>query len=334
MKKVSVVIPVYNRLNIFSKCLESLFRQEYENMEVIVIDDNSTEPISEFVKSKYPQIKLIRNKKNRNPTFARNQGILISSGEYVLFLDSDTEFIRKDTISNSVKILEANPEIGAVGGEIPIYEKNNATFVCGHKFFFQKDRVIDVLEPTDERTARKEVDVIKTSNLMSRRKTLVEIGGFDSSFCPHEDSDLCWRFKKKGYRTIIDFYSGVIHKKSEEATVKRIRSDYSIMKSRIQYQLKHFGFLHTGWINCWYEPIFSFPVRSFFSFVKRISKGQRKEEAYRLAGVRGKKYFYWLWCLFWAICWNLLHLKKILKSRNKNFLKGQELLNSVQGCGE
>ena len=89
--KISIVIPVYNVEKYLRECLDSVIVQSYRNKEVILVNDGSTDnsiEICEEYDMKYPFIKLI-NKKNGGLSDARNVGILNSTGEYILFLDSD-----------------------------------------------------------------------------------------------------------------------------------------------------------------------------------------------------------------------------------------------------
>lgn len=92
MKKVSVIIPVYNTEKYLDKCLKSVVNQTLKNIEIIVINDCSSDDsekiINEYLK-KYENIKYIKNKKNQGIGYSRNLGILNSNSEYITFVDSD-----------------------------------------------------------------------------------------------------------------------------------------------------------------------------------------------------------------------------------------------------
>lgn len=87
MEKVSVIIPAYNCAKNIGKCLDSLERQEYGNIEVLVVDDGSTDDLSRVVES-YGQVTLIR-KENGGVASARNTGLDAATGDYIMFVDSD-----------------------------------------------------------------------------------------------------------------------------------------------------------------------------------------------------------------------------------------------------
>lgn len=93
--KVSVVIPFYNRINLLTKSIESVLKQTHKNLEIILINDGSTEDIDKIIEytKTDKRIKLINLDENKGPAHARNVGIEKATGEYVAFLDSDDEFL-------------------------------------------------------------------------------------------------------------------------------------------------------------------------------------------------------------------------------------------------
>lgn len=106
---LSIIIPVYNQINYLESCLESVLKQNSENIELILVDDGSTDG-SEILCDKYE--KIYNNihtihKKNGGLSSARNEGILMSQGQYLLFLDSDDE-IADDAIECLLNIFENN----------------------------------------------------------------------------------------------------------------------------------------------------------------------------------------------------------------------------------
>ena len=100
MKKVSIIVPVYNAEKYLDKCLDSLVNQTYKNIEIIVIDDKSTDnslKVLEEYNKKNSNVVLIKNKKNMGIGYTRNVGIKKSNGDYLYFVDSD-DYLDLDNI--------------------------------------------------------------------------------------------------------------------------------------------------------------------------------------------------------------------------------------------
>ena len=105
MKKVSVIIPVYNCENYISKSVESVINQDISEVEIILVDDGSTDDslkVCQLLSLKYRNIKVI-SQGNKGPGAARNAGLKIATGEYVTFLDGD-DLLPKNIFNKIYKI--------------------------------------------------------------------------------------------------------------------------------------------------------------------------------------------------------------------------------------
>lgn len=111
-KLVSVIIPIYNVENYIEKCINSIVSQTYSNLEIIIIDDGSTDKSLKkctAYKNKDSRI-ILKSFSNRGVSSARNEGLKCATGEYVLFVDSD-DWIEIDTISKLVNQIEKGYDI-------------------------------------------------------------------------------------------------------------------------------------------------------------------------------------------------------------------------------
>lgn len=124
--KVSVVVPLYNSEKYIRRCIESIINQSYNNVELIIIDDNSNDKSSQIVMSylqTYSNIRYIKTENNLGPSHCRNIGLTNIDSKYVLFLDSD-DWIDLNCISKAIDKFESNKEIDVVVWEIKTAHKD------------------------------------------------------------------------------------------------------------------------------------------------------------------------------------------------------------------
>ena len=115
--KVSVIIPCYNGATYIENCVERVINQTYKNTEVIIVDDLSTDNSKDVIlkiQNKYPdKVKVILSKVNNGPGGAKNEGLKIASGEYVMFVDCD-DYIDNDYIEKLIAEVEKNRDLDLV----------------------------------------------------------------------------------------------------------------------------------------------------------------------------------------------------------------------------
>ena len=143
---ISIIVPVYNVEKYLRKCIESIINQTYENLEIILIDDGSTDESGEIcdeVKNKDKRI-IVIHKKNGGLSDARNVGIDNANGKYITFIDSD-DYVEKNYIEllyNTISQYDADMSI--VSHRV-IYEKNNIDKSTGKVFCATKQEILKML---------------------------------------------------------------------------------------------------------------------------------------------------------------------------------------------
>ena len=113
-RKVSVIIPTYNREGILGRSIESVLNQTYTEFELIIVDDGSTDNTRQLVENIHDdRISYYYVKNNSGAAAARNYGIERAEGEYIAFQDSD-DYWHSDKLEKQMKVMESNPDIGFV----------------------------------------------------------------------------------------------------------------------------------------------------------------------------------------------------------------------------
>jgi glycosyltransferase involved in cell wall biosynthesis len=184
--KVAVIIPLYNRADFIAQTIQSVFNQTYPNIELIVVDDGSTDNSRNVVKKFADKIRLLEHpgRVNKGQSAAINLGIKSSKSKYVAILDSDDLFA-PEKIQLQVEYLEKNHDIGLVyGNGYAINEQGEKTYPIykdGHR------------ENSDPERVLMDCYFLLPNNSLIKRKVLEEVGSFDESLRSAQDHDMAIR---------------------------------------------------------------------------------------------------------------------------------------------
>ncbi|MCP3178140.1 glycosyltransferase [Desulfuromonas sp. KJ2020] len=197
--KISVIIPTYNREKLITETIESVFNQTYKDIEIIVIDDGSTDNTVNIVKKLQEQSKLPFRVEllleNLGVSAARNLGVFLAKGDYVSFLDSD-DYWFSDKLKKQIEFLDSNQEFIGVGSGVAYTNYNNREIVN-----FRKQTK---LNKENEKYELLYQCYIVTSCFLIRKEALILAGLFDVRLSKTEDRDLWWRLPRFGRLGYID----------------------------------------------------------------------------------------------------------------------------------
>lgn len=127
---VTVFISCYNRQNFIRESLESVLEQSYKNLEILIIDDCSTDNTLKIIEEYHDsRIIILKNNSNMGIPYTRNKGLQNATGKYLAILDSD-DVCMKDRIEKQVNYLEKNQDVAAVGGQVETFGLNKKSFIC------------------------------------------------------------------------------------------------------------------------------------------------------------------------------------------------------------
>jgi len=228
---IAVVIVNYCTRELLRDCLQSIEQHGRTGMEVIVVDNHSTDGSVEMLRSEFPRVRLIQNSENRGFSAANNQGIKAAQGKYVLLLNSDT-VVLPGALTAMVEFMDRNPECGGAGcrlvcadGRIQISAGGDASlglarvivrlsglaglvpgdaarrFIHRYLRFVLGRSLRACLEPYGDDESPREVDMLSAACLMLRRDAIREVGLLDERFFMYlEDLDYSLRFRKAGWK--------------------------------------------------------------------------------------------------------------------------------------
>lgn len=231
---ISIIIVNYNGVLHLEKCLASLKKVDYDNHEIILVDNNSSDDSIEFVKNNYPKIIIIKLDKNYGFAYPNNVGAKNARGPLLLFLNNDT-ITTPNFVSELVKIMNSDPKIGIC--QSLLLKINNEVDSSGD--FIDS---IGVAYSSKERVRTvKEILSAKGASMIIRKDIFERLGGFDEKFfVSFEDVDLGWRCWIIGYKVVVVPASIVYHIGGQ--TINKMKSELAFhgIKNQISMKITNF----------------------------------------------------------------------------------------------
>ncbi len=248
---VSIIIVNYNGKKYVEHCVRAVVNACYLNLEIIVVDNGSTDGSVQNLKSSYGKdnrLKIIQIGENRGLGYARNKGIEMAKGKYIAFLDNDTE-PEPTWLNPLVETLESNPSIGACQSKLLLMKERNRLDYAGDyisNLGFLIQRVDGGEEDRGQADARDEIFSAKGAAVIIRADVLEKIGGFDEDYFIYvEETDVCWRIWLKGYKIVFVPESRVYHEFGTSSIILGSRQNYLVKfhgsKNYITTLIKNLG---------------------------------------------------------------------------------------------
>ncbi len=291
---VSIIIVNWNAEKYLKKCIDSLFEQTYKNFEIIVVDNASTDNSVEFIEKNYPQVHLIKNKKNLGFAEGNNIGITHSKGEHVALFNPDA-VAEKNWLEKLIFELENSKKVGGTVGKM-MYLSNE----------FGKDAVFCTWSKINPYSAipynfydnepKSKVDYLSGAAMVVKKEIIKKIGMLDPGYFLYwEETDWCARMIRAGYDLIYVPTAVAWHAIS--VLLDSDKKIYFMERNRIRFAIKNFD------IN--YLPLFfiSFLGETLFIIARDIRNKNFKRTKIRIQ----------------VIGWNISNISKTLKGRKKDF---------------
>ncbi|HCP08513.1 MAG TPA: hypothetical protein DIT25_01805 [Candidatus Moranbacteria bacterium] len=218
--KVFVIILNYNGGELLKKCLAGVFKQDYPNFEVVLVDNDSRDGSFESAKSNFSKAHFIKNEANLGFSAGNNIGIrfaLERMARHVLLLNNDTE-VEKDFLS---KLIEAAEKDDAIGIASPVIFNGHSRQVwfSGGKIDWLRMKAVN--EQTIRTVDAYETDFITGCAMLVKAEVFKKAGLLDEDFFLYwEDVDFSQRAKKAGFRNIIVAGSWVYHFEKSEGNLE------------------------------------------------------------------------------------------------------------------
>ncbi len=225
--KLSIVIVSFNTKKLLLDCLESVYQTVGDlNLEVIVVDNASTDGSPQAIKDQFPQVKIIANPANTGFAKANNQGIKRAGGEYVILLNSDT-VVKSNALRRLVKFMDAHPQVGIAapqllnpngsiqpnGGFLPRLSNIMAWMLFIDDLPWVKPWFWSYqLRGNYHFRHNRSLGWVQGAAMLLRSSMLDQTGPLDENiFMYAEDVDICLRARKAGWQVMLVADAQVIH---------------------------------------------------------------------------------------------------------------------------
>ena len=288
---VSIITINFNQLRLTCELLDSLRKLTYPAVEVIVVDNNSVEDPTNVITGRYPEVKLIVSKENLGFAGGNNLGIKASHGEYLLFLNNDTE-VDPGVLEPLVKLFETNPKAGAASSKILYYDSGETIQYAGSSridpFTGRSKRIGYMEKDNGQHNRLKETDLAHGAAMMVPKRVIEKVGMMpEFFFLYYEEVDWCESIKKAGYKIFFVPHSKVYHKESMSIGKGSTLKTYYMTRNRLLYMRRNTaGLIKVSWIL--FFLLFSLPKNALMFTLKRDLQHARA---------------------FWrGLIWNLTHL--------------------------
>lgn len=245
MKKIAVIILNYKVREKTLKCIKSIRSSFYQNIEIVVVDNNSGDDIAKDLEN-INDVIFIQNDQNTGYTGGNNLGIrkaLDIGADYLFILNSDA-WVEKNTIASLVSIAEKD-RADIVGPKILFADKKTIWYAGG---ILDLANVLGKHRGVDEKdngqyNKEEETDYVTGAALFVHKKVFEKIGLFDEDYFMYmEDSDFCYRARKVGFKIIYNPMAIVYHENAQSAGLGSPLQDYFLTRNRMLFASKFLSF--------------------------------------------------------------------------------------------
>lgn len=286
---LSVIIVSYNTADLIGNCLKSVLATDNLTRDVFVVDNASTDGSQAFIQDNFPSVHFIPNTENVGFAAANNRALSKCKGEYIFFLNPDTEVL-PDTLYQAVAFMDATPRVGLAGTKI-INPDGTPQWSVSYKYPGQRYATKELSGlPGD-------IASVLGAGIIGRAELIKAAGGFDENFFLYgEDQDLCLRIRKMGYEIGYTDSATVVHVggQSERGSLpaavwkKKIHAEYLFYSKhympRTIERIKRAQTIQANWRLL--------TLMICYPFARNKEKVREKIEKYRIARCEAKNFSY------------------------------------------
>ncbi|MEM9887015.1 MAG: glycosyltransferase family 2 protein [Bacteroidota bacterium] len=247
MPKLSIITVNYNQAAVTAELLQSIQAQSFQDLEVIVVDNASTENPFPLLTTIYPNLIAVKSEKNVGFAGGNNLGIVASSGEYLFFINNDAEVV-EGTIDTLIDALEAHPKIGIISPKLCYYTPERPQRLIQyvgttpiHPLTGRNTTIGQMENDLGQYDVMAHPTPYAHGAAMMLPKTVVDRVGEmpEVFFLYYEELDWCEQIRRAGYEIYVHPYALVYHKESVSVGPLSLLKTYYINRNRILFMKRN-----------------------------------------------------------------------------------------------
>ncbi len=239
---VSIIILNWNGKQYLETCLSSLSQQTYKDIEIIFVDNGSSDGSVEFVKSKYPEVIIVQHERNLGFAMGVNSGIMASSGKYIATINNDAE-ADKEWVARLVRVMESDAQTGSCASKMLNYYERDKIDSSGI-VIYQNGNAYDRgagEKDIEEYDLQEEIFGACAGAALYRKEMLDEIGFFDKDYFAYfEDVDLSFRMHLYSWKCIFVPEAVVYHMHSATSKQQSPFKIFYLERNKLWNMWKYF----------------------------------------------------------------------------------------------
>ncbi len=297
---VSIIIVNWNGKHFLKDCLSSVYKQSYENIEVIFVDNASKDGSIEFVKENFPEVKIIENNKNYGFAIGNSIGLKFCNGEYIYLLNNDTE-LHSETIQKYVNAIGPQNVAGVCGKILSLTNRDKCIFTLP-KIHSRTGKAIWI----NDDSPITPVDYLSGCSMILKREIIDKMGFLDKTYFAYfEETDLCARIIRAGYDLIYVPDAYTWHK--EMGSTPTWFNRYYMMRNQFRFIIKNFDLKYIPYA-------LKENIKALLSGLKNRHKDKKTTQS-----PTDKADYNLKWLVVKGIMWNIVHLPHTIYCRRRDF---------------
>lgn len=289
-RSVTVIVVNWNGKRYLEGCLESLRAQTHRDLDILLVDNASSDDSVAYVRERYPEVRIIESERNLGFVGGNNLGLAHATGTYVALLNNDT-VTDPGWLEALLDAVQSDEVAGATGKVFSLDEPDRIVFTTP---LINRYSARALWSAAD--VPQCDVHYLSGNNLLVKRSVIDEVGPLDPGYYSYfEETDWCARMIVAGYRVVFTPDAKVWHKELGSTSLDTNR--YYMERNRVRFALKNFDRAYLAL----FAPLY------LASAIRRFVRGRDEQEVpLRRIIVR-------------AIGWNLRHLPETLASRRRDY---------------